>query len=305
MQRASDNAGRAPRGTVWIGPSGWSYPDWEGCFYERRLKPGDRLAFVARYFNAVEVNTTFYRPIGASTTAAWVRKVESRTDFRFAFKLTQTFTHVRDRIDGAAAAAFHESVAPVVDADRFGCLLIQFPWSFRNGEANRGWVARLCDAFDPLPAAVEVRHASWDDASWRGSLAARGVAVCRIDQPALRDCLGVTAETRNPHAYVRLHGRRTDTWFADGVPVFERYNYLYPRDELTPWVERIASAAESSDDVYVFTNNHYRGQAPANALELRALLEGGPVEMPTTLVDAFPHLADLRAASANRETLFD
>jgi len=292
----------------WIGPSGWSYPDWDGCFYERGVQAGDRLAFIARYFNAVEVNTTFYRPVSAAMTASWVRKVDSRPDFRFAFKLTQSFTHDRGALDRSEIEAFRQSVAPVVDAERFGCLLVQFPWSFRRTAANVDWVRRLCDAFQPLPMAVEVRHASWDDPVWRGELAGRGVAVCRIDQPALRDCLGATAAapaTPGGHSYFRFHGRRADTWFADGVPVFERYNYLYSREELSPWVERIRSAGESSQDVYVFTNNHYRGQAPANALELRAMLDGAPVEMPATLVDAFPRLAELRAAPAQRETLFE
>jgi hypothetical protein len=49
--------------------------------------------------------------------------------------------------------------------------------------------------------------------------------------------------------------------------------------------------------IYIIANNHYRGQAPANALELRSLLRGQPVEVPPLLLAAFPRLAKVASAS--------
>lgn len=151
---------------------------------------------------------------------------------------------------------------------------------------------------------IEVRHSSWLCDDGRAAIARAGV-WCNIDQPTLRDCIGPTAFSSARLAYVRLHGRNAPMWFAENVPPFERYNYLYDEHELREWVERLnrilrdldshAGGNRDSDggDAYVFTNNHYRGQAVANALELRALLEKKPIPAPDPLRAAYPRLAHL------------
>ena len=88
-----------------------------------------------------------------------------------------------------------------------------------------------------------------------------------IDQPRLRDCLPPTAQVFGTTGYVRLHGRNAATWFARGLPSFERYNYLYSTPELEEWAGRIRQMLTQARDVYVFANNHYNGQGVANALE--------------------------------------
>lgn len=115
---------------------------------------------------------------------------------------------------------------------------------------------------------------------------------CNVDQPQLRDCIGPTAHAFGPVGYVRLHGRNAANWFARGKPAFERYNYLYSEAELRDWLDRIRSLAEASEEVYVFANNHYQGQGPANALELMSMLAGNQIPMPAPLVRAYGRLAD-------------
>jgi uncharacterized protein YecE (DUF72 family) len=103
---------------------------------------------------------------------------------------------------------------------------------------------------------------------------------------------------------VRLHGRNAVNWFADNIPTYERYNYLYGEDELREWVGRLNAMGTQAANVYVFANNHYRGQGVTNALELRALLEGSPVAVPEDLLRAYPRLK--RIAQPPREPrLFD
>lgn len=277
------------RARFWIGPSGWSYADWQGVVYPRDAGRGFRpLAYLARYFNSVEVNSTFYRLPTARLTAAWPRLVPP--DFRFAFKLTQVFTHERDEFPGPdIVQAFRDGVTPVREAGRLGPLLIQFPWSFRYTPAAVDWLRRLAEAFADFERFVEVRHASWAAAEALADLRAVG-GHCNIDQPQLRDCLGPTAHVHGTGAYVRLHGRNARAWFADDVPSYERYNYLYSEAELREWVRRLNAISAQADHVHVYANNHYRGQGPVNALELRALLEGGPVDVPPTLLAAYPRL---------------
>ncbi len=254
----------------------------------------------------MEVNTSFYRPVTRHMTESWVRRVNRAEAFRFAFKLTRTFTHDRTPYPREAVDSFIESVTPVVEAGLFGALLIQFPWSFKRSAESADWVRRLCDDFSTLGPAIEVRHQSWDDPQWRREMLERDATVCQIDQPALRGCLGVTESTPTTRAYFRFHGRRADTWFANDVPTHERYNYLYSDAELAPWVKRISRSGESADDVFVFTNNHYKGQAPANALQLRAMIEGRDVSVPQPLAEAFPQLKTIRRPSESLPTsLFD
>jgi uncharacterized protein YecE (DUF72 family) len=291
------------RGRLWIGPSGWSYEDWYGMVYPQQRSRGFKpLAWVARYFNATEVNSSFYRIPAARMTGAWPKLVPA--DFRFAFKLTQVFTHQRTEFPAPSEVqAFVEGVEPVRAAGLLGPLLIQFPWSFRYGPEAVEWLRRLADSFHAFDRFIEVRHASWAQPEALEALHACG-GYCNIDQPQLRDCLGPTQHVFGRGAYVRLHGRNAKNWFADDRPSYERYNYLYNEQELREWVARLNALAAQADNVYVFANNHYRGQGAVNALELRAMLEGQPVEAPAELMAAYPRLR--RIARPERERgLFD
>ncbi len=292
-----------PRGRFWIGPSGWSYPDWHGVVYPERKPRGFKpLAFIARHFNAVEVNSSFYAIPMVRMTASWIPLVPA--DFRFAFKLTRTFTHEPEPVpDHAAVLAFAEALLPVREAGRLGPLLMQFPWSFRYTAEAVERLRRLADAFADCDRVVEVRHASWAQPDALDLLRQVG-GYCNIDQPRLRNCLGPTEHVFGPTAYARLHGRNAANWFAANIPTYERYNYLYSEAELREWVGRLNAIAAKATNVYVFANNHYRGQGAANALELRALLEGRPVTVPDDLVRAYPHLK-LVARPPREPGLFD
>src|SRR5258705_1272156 len=96
-----------------IGPAGWSYKDWEGIVYPQ--KPGakfDPLEYLAKFFNTIEINSSFYRPFTASTAQSWVRRVAEARDFRVTAKLHRVFTHER----GKATAADEEQVREGMDA---------------------------------------------------------------------------------------------------------------------------------------------------------------------------------------------
>ncbi len=288
---------------VWIGPSGWSYPDWAGIVYPRRRPRGFApLRFLARYFNAVEVNSSFYAIPSPRVTAKWVKLVGP--DFRFAFKLTRCFTHEPQAVpDPHAAAAFKEAVAPVREAGRLGPLLIQFPWSFRFEPKNVARLRRLAEAFADCERVIEVRHTSWETDEGLTEIRNAG-AWCNIDQPRLRDCLGPAARVFGSLAYVRLHGRNAADWFARGVPPYQRYNYLYSQDELNEWIARLDAICASAQDVFVFANNHYRGQGVVNALELRAMLGVGRIAVPPDLLQSYPRLASI-ALPPPQPGLFD
>jgi uncharacterized protein YecE (DUF72 family) len=272
------------------GPAGWSYRDWEGIVYPRPRPAGfDPLAYLAGYFDTIEINSTFYRPASTDSAASWAMRTSANPDFRFSAKLWRRFTHERDeaftRADVAAARA---ALDPLQDAGRLGVVLLQFPWSFRRDDASRQWLDDVTSTFRDFRLAVEVRHESWNVPRFFEELTDRNVSFVNIDQPRFKHSIGPTARATSPIGYVRIHGRNYAAWFRKGARVEERYDYLYTAEELAPWVDRITELADTTDDTYVVTNNHYKGKGIANALMIRSMIAGDPVPAPPALVEAYP-----------------
>jgi uncharacterized protein YecE (DUF72 family) len=288
-----------PRGEIRVGPAGWSYADWDGVVYPRP-KPRDfhEAAYLARYFDTIEINTTFYNPPAPRTAQGWARKVAANADFRFTAKLWQRFTHDRNA-NRQDEKVFKKGLAPLVEAGRLGALLLQFPWSFKNTRENREYLGGLVVEFMEYPLVLEVRHSSWNQAETFQLLAELGVGFCNIDQPVIGRSIAPTDRSTARIGYVRLHGRNYEHWFTSEDRPEERYNYLYSMEELEPWAQRIRNIAERADVTYVITNNHFRGKAIANALQLINLLTGQPVGVPRTFLAHYPELASIAAPAAN------
>jgi uncharacterized protein YecE (DUF72 family) len=103
-----------------------------------------------------------------------------------------------------------------------------------------------------------------------------------------------------------LHGRNYREWFADrpDEEAAERYNYLYPADELKPWAERIEHVAETTNRTFVITNNHFQGKAVTNALQLVHLLTRKPVRVPPPLLAHYPELEPIASPAGTTPSLF-
>lgn len=271
-----------------IGPAGWSYDDWAGVVYPKPKPKGfDPLAFLAGYFDALELNTSFYRPISRRNAELWVKRTDFNRDFRFTAKLWRRFTHERDAVWTAGEVRqTREGLDVLHDAGKLGAVLMQFPWSFRNTEENRDWLDELVSTFSGWPLVLEVRHESWNVPDVFAELAERGVGFVNIDQPLFHDSLGPSARVTSSVGYVRVHGRNYRNWFRKTANTMERYDYLYPAKELKPWAERTKKMAEHPrvSDVYVVTNNHVRGKGVANAMMLQTMLTGRKVHAPEALL---------------------
>ncbi len=291
-----------------VGTAGWSYEDWEGVVYPASKGRGfHALPYLARYIDLVEVNSTFYRPADPGLVRSWLRRIEPFPDLLLALKLHQAFTHARSGFTAKDVEAFRAAADVLHLRGRLAALLVQFPWSFRNTPENAGYLARLLAAFAGYPLAVEVRHASWDTPALYDALRGAKAAFCNIDQPLFDGSIAPSAVATDPDiAYVRLHGRNRADWFREGAGRDDRYNYLYAADELEDWVTRIKELGKKSGKVYVVTNNHYRGQAMANALQIRNMITGEKVDVPEPLLDRYPVLREIvRAIKAGQRDLFD
>jgi len=290
-----------------IGPAGWSYKDWESVVYpEKPGKKFDPLEYLARYFDTIEINSSFYRPPTPSTTKSWANRVAANKQFIFTAKLHRVFTHERGKATAEDEKLFREGMDVLAKADKLGSVLLQFPWSFKNTPDDRIYLAQLLERFSDYPLVVEVRHTSWNNEEVYEWLQERSVGVCNIDQPVFKRSIRPAALTTSPVGYVRLHGRNYQNWFREQAPRDERYNYLYSLDELDPWITRIKEVAKNTRETYVITNNHFRGQAVVNAVEIKAALAEKPVPAPEPLFKVYPRLRESATSEENRgNKLFD
>jgi uncharacterized protein YecE (DUF72 family) len=279
--------------TTRIGLAGWSYPDWKGRVYPAKPPRGfDPLAYLAEYFDTIEINGTFYRIPTVKSTRDWAARVAGHPGFKFTAKLPQVFTHKR-QATSEDEAALKAALAPLHDAGRLGALLLQFPYAFHHTPENRAYLQHLVECFRDYPLVLEVRHRSWDVPSAYEFLRERGVGFCNIDQPQVSYALGLTQQVTSAIGYLRLHGRNAVAWFQDDANRDARYDYLYTAAELDEITEVLARIAAQARDVYLIANNHFRGQAALNALDVRRRLTRAPVNVPPQLMAAYPEVGEL------------
>lgn len=253
-----------------IGTSGYSYDDWVGPFYPEGMDRRAFLSYYAERFNCVEVNYTYYRMPAARTLAAMAAKTPA--GFRFAIKANQEMTHQREEADAELFEQFIAALQPLREHSKFGCVLAQFPYSFRLNQRNLDYLKRFRRLMQGVAVVIEFRNREWIREEMFAFLREAGFGFCCVDQPRLDGLVPPVAEATSDVGYVRFHGRNASKWWHHDE-AWERYNYLYSREELSEWVPKVRALAEQTEDTYVFFNNHYHAQAVQNAMEFADLLE--------------------------------
>jgi uncharacterized protein YecE (DUF72 family) len=275
-----------------VGVAGWDYADWEGIVYPPGQRRGfDRLGFLARFVDVIEVNTTFYRPAEPRTAASWVRKTERTPGFRFTAKAHRSWTHEPDSVPEVVVPPTLEGLAPLREAGLLGALLVQFPQSFHRTAAAFDRIGAFLERLEGWPVVVEFRHVSWDNDQAAAWVKERGVGWCVVDQPKVSGVAPARARVTSSVAYLRLHGRNAASWFREDAGRDARYDYLYLRAELEPLAETVRGMSRNAEELFVIQNNHFRGKALVNALQMKHLLQQVKPPAPASLVEAYPELA--------------
>lgn len=274
--------------TILVGCSGWSYDDWVGRFYPMELakKKGEWFSYYAQFFKTVEINSTFYRPPGELQVQSWIKKARELKGFQYSVKVPQLVTHKAlfggdpERAVFWAVSFEKTCVKPLAEAGLLGGVLLQLSPYFKNEGSALAGLEGVLDvvSHEEYNYAVEFRHRSWLDESRKEidpsavrALRDRNVANVLIDGPGLRVGMELTAD----HAYVRLHGRNYDIWYKGekgGDHRLDRYDYLYKREQLEPWIPRIKKAELKAARVRVYFNNHARSKSVRNAFLLMDML---------------------------------
>ena len=306
--KLSSDAGKDANasGNIRVGPAGWSYTDWAGYVYPVKRPRGFHEAkYLAEFFDTIEINTSFYSPVRVEHAKGWIERVAANRNFKFTAKMWQRFTH-----DPSPSAEDEKLVRAgfdvLRDAEKLGAVLLQFPFSFHRTSETVSYLDSVLKRFADYPLVVEVRHATWNVPEVFELLRERGAGFCNIDQPLIGNSIEPSERVIGPLGYVRLHGRRYDTWFSDNeqVPSFERYNYLYSEEELQPWAARVEKVADAAREVYVITNNHYQGKGVVNALELISMLTKSKLIVPEPLREKYPELEKIASEGPREPRLF-
>lgn len=254
---------------LYIGTSGFSYQDWIGPFYPENISKGDMLTVYARQFNAVEINSSYYRITPAAVFYHLQRKVPA--DFKFAVKANQAITHIRDRNE-ALFQEFKASLKPIIDNKKLGCILAQFPYSFHYNSTNLDYLLYLKEKMTDIPLVVEFRNNSWLKDQVFDLLRKNEMGFCMVDQPPLERLIPPIVVVTSQLGYIRFHGRNKEKWWQH-EHAYQRYDYLYSEQELQEWIPKIKDIVNKTTDQYIFMNNHYKGKATKNALMLMNLLQ--------------------------------
>jgi len=285
---------------ILVGTSGYSFADWVGPFYPAGMRSGDFLSFYSGRFDAVEVNSTYYRIPHPRVLEQMERKTPP--GFHFVVKLNQAMTHQGSR-DPVLYRDFLAVLEPLKRAQKYDGVLAQFPWGFKRTDENRRHLEAMRGLLPGEPLFVEFRHDSWLTPQLEPSLRAHHIGFCAVDEPQLQGLLPPVTMLTSEDAYVRFHGRNARNWWGGSgdrsarpddrselalarnpagptrpetsegpVRSGDRYDYDYSEAELKEWLGRIAGLAEQARRTYLFFNNCHAGQAARNAKLMQELL---------------------------------
>jgi uncharacterized protein YecE (DUF72 family) len=270
---------------ILVGTCNWS--DHAG-FYPTTVKPADRLAYYARYFPIVEVDSTFYHPPSVQSATRWAAMTPD--DFVFNVKAYRTLTlHERDAHGTVTvptaeiARQFRSSIAPLREAGKLRTILFQFPPWFTATASHRDHLQRLRGYFPDDLLAAEFRHRSWllPEKRERTFATLRDLTIVYtiVDEPqdGWNSVPPAVAVTNPALAIIRFHGRNQETWNNPALKgTMERYNYRYTAAELACWLPDIQRIATEAREIHLLFNNNAGNHAAPNALEMQGLLGQHP-----------------------------
>ena len=262
-------------GELLLGCSGWNYGDipdkggWVGIFYpDRNTK---RLRYYSQFFDTAEMDSIFYEKFYSHMTkGTFIGMVKATPEnFQFSVKVPEIITH-RKRLEVGKGAItdfeiFLDKTSPLKNSDKLGAILLQLPPSFTVNDFKN--IERF---LDKLPSgyhyAVEFRHPSWKTEGPWDMLKHYNIAAVMTDSPAKENLefLSEVTVTSADHSFIRFHGRNTKGHYW--------YDYLYSKEELRPWVEKIEEVKKQTKVLTAYFNNHYGGAAVINALQFKEML---------------------------------
>ena len=294
---------------ILIGTASWTDPTLvkEGHFYPPEAKTSEaRLKYYASKFPLVEVDSTYYFPPSERNSILWIDRTPK--DFTFNVKAYSLLTNHPTKRDSLYAEVkdalpddvrdksrlyreqlpddlveqvwqrFHDALMPLHSAGKLGAVLFQFPEWFVIGRKNKDYIVEAAQRLEDFRIAVEFRNETWLNERNRdetlGFLERHDLPLVCVDMPqGFRSSIPrFAAATAKDLSMVRFHGRNTKNWNMKTETATPRFQYLYTREELEPWVPKVEALAEQTRETHVLMNNCYRDFGVRNARDLGDML---------------------------------
>lgn len=254
---------------LFLGTVAWAYDSWKPNFYPKTLTQAQWLTFYSSYFNAIEIDSTFYHVPSEQVLKSWKEKTPE--NFLFCAKAPRRITHeLKLRKTELEVETFLHAMSQL--GSKLGAILFQFPPSFTSAYHHT-----FLQFIKTLPThfsyAVEFRDKSWNAPRFNELL--REHAIIRVwnDVGKVGEIGAfLPREQTAPEVYVRLLGDIAHKYDTSGQ-VMHYYDRLqWPRDEeLEAWTTRLNSLTETRRS-FVFSANHYEGFAPETVKRLKQKL---------------------------------
>jgi uncharacterized protein YecE (DUF72 family) len=221
--------------TIWVGTSGYNYPEWRGSFYPEKFSTAKMLPFYAARLDTVEINYTFYRTPTAKVMEGWAEAVPER--FKFTLKAPKRITHIARLKDCQESLQYFVEAAAAL-GPKLGILFFQLPPYMKK---DLGVFDEFLGALPSgTQASFEFRHRSWLSDEVYERLRTKGLALCVADSEKLSTPVEITAD----YAYFRLRD--------------EGYT---PRD-IVQWARTIRDSTAACRDVFVYFKHEESGKGP-------------------------------------------
>jgi uncharacterized protein YecE (DUF72 family) len=236
---------------IWVGTSGYNYPEWKGSFYPSDLPAAKMLPYYAARFPTVEINYTFYRMPNEKLVSGWA--AQTPDPYRLTLKAPRRITHdARLKNTGELVQSFCRVAGSL--GPKLGTLLFQLP---PNLKKDLGLFDQFLDTLPPrVCAAFEFRNPSWFDDEIFERLTSHNLALCVSDSEKLSAPVKVTAD----YAYFRLRDEG------------------YTETDIAGWADTIARETSACKDVFVYFKHEEEGKGPEFAqLLMRKLGLAAPV----------------------------
>jgi len=295
-------------GRVRVGTCSWTEKTMVGLWYPKGVTtPEERLRYYATKFGTVELDSSFYAIPRRQYAEAWVERTPH--DFIFHVKAYGLMTghevdermlapelrnyaydstrgrvrHADPDMVDASFDLFLDAIEPLREAGKLGGILMQFPPYFTARTAgeerrNLAYLEYMSGKLDGYRTLVEFRHPSWVDERHLTRtlrfLRERGLSYVSVDNPQFpgQTTMPPLSAATTDWAYLRMHGRNADTWFASTTTSADRFDYLYSTEELEAWVAPIERLATEADETFVMFNNNKYDYAQRNASEIATIL---------------------------------
>lgn len=262
-----------------LGVASWLFDAWRGVFYPEALPRTQYLAYYARHFRTVQVNSSFYGQPRPTTVDKWLQSTPG--GFTFCLKFPRTISHEKRLVNcEAETLSFLDLLRRL--GNRAAPALLQLPPSLnrqRDGRALADYLAWIAPRLDGLCLAVEVRSPDLMTPAFAAYVAGLGIGLALVDRVGTADLfdawLALVEQGSAPDfALIRWIGDDKDG------PTGDR-EIAFPRDaDLDCWTTRLATLDGLGVDVFGYMHNPYEGHSPASVRRLEERLQA-VVDLPT------------------------